>query len=81
MGGHFTSVGDEDGVRSMLVAREFKGGDKDRDDLLAASTTIESKRMLFSRAATHKNGKSTRESLFTYEESKFKFRVQSCCVH
>ena len=26
-----------DGVRSRLVARDFKGGDKDRDDLFAAT--------------------------------------------
>ena len=41
-----------EGVRSRLVARDFKGGDKDRDDLYAATPPLESKRLLISRAAT-----------------------------
>ena len=39
-------------VRSRLVARDFKGGDKDRDDLFAGSPPLEAKRMLLSRAVT-----------------------------
>ena len=39
-------------VRSRLVARDFKGGDKDRDDLFAGSPPLEAKRLLLSRAAT-----------------------------
>ena len=31
-----------DGVRSRLVARDFKSGDKDRDDLFAATPPLES---------------------------------------
>ena len=50
-----------DGVRSRLVARDFKGGDNDRDDMFAATLTRESKRMLLSKAATGKNGKLTRK--------------------
>ena len=33
-------------VRSRLVARDFKGGDKDRDDLFAATPPLEAKKML-----------------------------------
>mgnify|MGYP000267371291 CR=1 FL=1 len=39
-------------VRCRLVARDFKGKDKDRDDLFAATPPLEAKRMLLSRAAT-----------------------------
>ena len=41
-------------VRRRLVARDFKGKDKDGDDLLAATPPLEAKRMLLSRAATKK---------------------------
>ena len=53
-----------EGVRSRLVARDFKGGDKDRDDLYAATPPLESKRLLISRAATRRKGKLTRKLLF-----------------
>ena len=46
-----------DGVRSRPVAKDFKGGDKDRDDMFAATPPLESKRLLISRAATRVNGK------------------------
>ena len=39
-------------VRCRLVARDFKGKDKDRDDLFAATPPLEAKMMLLSRAAT-----------------------------
>jgi hypothetical protein len=39
-------------VRSRLVARDFKGGDKGRDDLFADTPPLEAKRMLLSKAAT-----------------------------
>ena len=39
-------------VRCRLVARDFKGGDKDRDDLFAATPPWEAVRMLMSRART-----------------------------
>ena len=42
------------GVRSRLVARDFKGGDKHRDDLFADTPPLEAKRLLFSRAATRR---------------------------
>ena len=41
-------------VRSRLVARDFKGGDKDRDDLFAETPPLEAKRLLLSRAATRR---------------------------
>ena len=53
-----------DCVRSRLVARDFKGGDKDRDDLFAATPPLESKRLLISSAATSSKGKLTRKLLF-----------------
>ena len=53
-----------DGVRSRLVARDFKGNDKDRDDLFAATPPLESKRLLISRAATRINGQLKRKLLF-----------------
>ena len=40
------------GVRSRLVARDFKGKDNDRDDLFAATPPLEGIRLLLSRAAT-----------------------------
>ena len=46
-----------DGVRSRLVARDFKGGDKHRDDLFAATPPLESKRLRV-------NGRLTRKLLF-----------------
>ena len=52
------------GVRSRLVARDFKGNDKDRDDLFAATPPLEAKRLLFSQAATRINGKGRRKLLF-----------------
>ena len=39
-------------VRSRLVARDFKGGDKGRGDLFADTPPLEAKRMLLSKAAT-----------------------------
>ena len=45
-------------VRSRLVARDFKGSDRDRDDLLAETPPLEAMRVLCSRAATvRKDGK------------------------
>ena len=44
---------DEDmNVRCRLVAKDFKGNDKDRDDLFAETPPLEAKRMQFSLAAT-----------------------------
>ena len=41
-------------VRCRLVARDFKGNDRGRDDLFAETPPLECKRILFSRAATRR---------------------------
>merc|ERR1711994_768137 len=51
-------------VRSRLVARDFKGGDKDRDDLFAETPPLESVRFLLSRAATERKDGVRRKLLF-----------------
>ena len=51
-------------VRSRLVARDFKGGDKDRDDLFAGSPPLEAKRLLLSRAATRRKDGRRRKLMF-----------------
>ena len=51
-------------VRSRLVARDFKGNDKDRDDLFAETPPLEAKRMLLSRAATRRDDGRWRKLLF-----------------
>ena len=51
-------------VRCRLVARDFKGNDKGRDDLFAATPPLEAKRMLLSRAATITVGSCSRKLLF-----------------
>ena len=51
-------------VRSRLVARDFKGADKDRDDLFAETPPLEAKRMLFSRAASRRKDGRFRKLLF-----------------
>eukprot|EP00973_Karenia_brevis_P021394 2941351-Karenia_brevis.AAC.1 len=40
-------------ARSRMVAINYKGGDKGRDDLFAEAPPLEAKRMLFSRAVTN----------------------------
>eukprot|EP00973_Karenia_brevis_P092032 12410376-Karenia_brevis.AAC.1 len=46
-------------VRSRMVAKNYKGRDKGRDDLFAETPPLEAKRMLFSRAVTRReDGKS-----------------------
>ena len=57
-------------VRCRLVARDFKGGDKDRDDLFAATPPLEAKRMLMSRAATRrKDGKMRKNTFYRCKKS------------
>ena len=51
-------------VRSRLVARDFKGKDKGRDDLFAETPPLEAKRMLFSRAATRRQDGRMRKLMF-----------------
>ena len=58
-------------IRCRLVAREFNGKDKDRDDLVAATPPLEAKRMLLSRAATRKTvGCAGLRKLFFIDASK-----------
>lgn len=51
-------------IRSRLVARDFKGGDTDRDDLFAETPPLEAKRLLLSRAATRREDGRWRKVLF-----------------
>lgn len=51
-------------IRCRLVARDFKGNDKDRDDLFAETPPLEAKRMLISRAATRRKDGRYRKLMF-----------------
>jgi hypothetical protein len=51
-------------IRSRLVARDFKGEDKDRDDLFAETPPLDAKRMLLSRAATRRRDGRWRKLMF-----------------
>ena len=51
-------------VRSRLVARDFRGGEKGRDDLFAATPPLEAKRLLLRRAATRRRDGRRRKLLF-----------------
>eukprot|EP00973_Karenia_brevis_P019099 2618243-Karenia_brevis.AAC.1 len=51
-------------VRSRMVARHFKGGDKGRDDLFAETPPLEAKRFLLSKAATSRKDGKYRKSMF-----------------
>ena len=51
-------------TRSRLVARDFKGGDRGRDDLFAATPPLEAVRMLLSRAATNTPSRLRRKLMF-----------------
>eukprot|EP00973_Karenia_brevis_P065120 9041800-Karenia_brevis.AAC.1 len=51
-------------VRSRMVARSFKGGDKDRDDVFAETLPLEAKRMLMSRAVTSRRDGTSRKLMF-----------------
>jgi len=51
-------------VRCRLVARDFKAGDKHRDDLFAEAPPLEAKRTLISRAATQRRDGRWRSLMF-----------------
>ena len=51
-------------VRSRLVARDFKAGEKGRDDLFAATPPLEGKRLLVSRAVTRRKDRKKRKLRF-----------------
>ena len=61
-----TNKGGEDtwDIRCRLVARDFKGNDKDRDDLFAGTPPLEAKRILFSRAVTRRFDGEPRKLMF-----------------
>eukprot|EP00973_Karenia_brevis_P087254 12097647-Karenia_brevis.AAC.1 len=47
-----------------MVARNFKGGDKDRDDLSVETPLLEAKRLLMSRAVTSRKDGRSRKLMF-----------------
>ena len=51
-------------IRCRMVARDFKGGDKDRDDLFAETPPLEAKRILMSRAVTRRRDQKKRKLMF-----------------
>ena len=51
-------------VRARIVAKDYKGKDKDRDDLFAETPPLEAKRMLLSRAVTRRRDGRTRKLMF-----------------
>eukprot|EP00973_Karenia_brevis_P039510 5453174-Karenia_brevis.AAC.1 len=51
-------------VMCKVVARDFKGGDKGRDDLFAETPPPEAKRMLFSRAVSRRADGRVRKLMF-----------------
>eukprot|EP00973_Karenia_brevis_P040952 5666663-Karenia_brevis.AAC.1 len=51
-------------VRSRMVAKNYKGADKGRDDLLAETPPLEAKRMLLSRAVTKRKDGRSRKLMF-----------------
>eukprot|EP00973_Karenia_brevis_P030495 4205315-Karenia_brevis.AAC.1 len=51
-------------VRSRMVAKNYKGGDKGRDDLFAETPPLEAKRLLMSRAVTKRTDGRCRKLMF-----------------
>eukprot|EP00973_Karenia_brevis_P072013 10005281-Karenia_brevis.AAC.1 len=51
-------------IRSRMVARDFKGNDKGRDDLFAETPPLEAKRLLMSRAMTKRDDGRYRKLMF-----------------
>ncbi len=47
-----------------MVASDFRGADKGRDDIFAATPPLEAKRMLLSKAATRNTVRGRRKLLF-----------------
>ena len=57
-------------IRSRLVARDFKGGDSDRDDLFAGTPPLEAIGMILSRAVSYKGGLGHRRRLLVMDAKK-----------
>eukprot|EP00973_Karenia_brevis_P053064 7377335-Karenia_brevis.AAC.1 len=51
-------------VRSRMVAKNYKGADKGRDDLFAVTPPLEAKRLLMSRAVTRRVDRRRRKLMF-----------------
>eukprot|EP00973_Karenia_brevis_P052783 7336142-Karenia_brevis.AAC.1 len=51
-------------VRSRMVAKNYKAGDKDRDDLFAETPPLEAKSLLISRAVTSRRDGKSRKLMF-----------------
>eukprot|EP00973_Karenia_brevis_P002649 361034-Karenia_brevis.AAC.1 len=47
-----------------MVAKNYKGGDKGRDDLFAETSPLEAKRMLFGRAVTMRKDNRSSKLMF-----------------
>eukprot|EP00973_Karenia_brevis_P024643 3399740-Karenia_brevis.AAC.1 len=47
-----------------MVAKNYKGADKGRDDLFAETPPLEAKRILMSRAVTRRSGGRSRKLMF-----------------
>eukprot|EP00973_Karenia_brevis_P062486 8688191-Karenia_brevis.AAC.1 len=57
-------------IRSRMVAKHYRGGDKGRDALFAETPPLEAKRMLMSRAATRrKDGRSRKLMLIDVKKA------------
>eukprot|EP00973_Karenia_brevis_P065776 9141607-Karenia_brevis.AAC.1 len=51
-------------IRSRMVAQNYNGADKGRDDLFAETPPLEAKRMLFRRAVTMRKDGRSRKLMF-----------------
>eukprot|EP00973_Karenia_brevis_P010223 1384613-Karenia_brevis.AAC.1 len=64
-----------------MVARSFKGGDKDRDDLSAETAPPEAKRLLMSRAVIRrKDGRSRKLMFVDIKKRIFKPTMRGGCI-
>eukprot|EP00973_Karenia_brevis_P036542 5038793-Karenia_brevis.AAC.1 len=60
-----------------MVARNFKGGRKDRNDLFAETPPLEAKRLQMSRAATsRKDGRSTKLMFIDVKKAHLNLRCE-----
>ena len=59
-------------IRCRLVARDFRGADKDREDLFAATPPWELKKLLMSHAADRSNGKTRKMLLIDVKKAHLK---------
>ena len=69
VGGHQQMSEENPEIRCRLVARDFRGFDKDREHLFAASPPWELKRLLMSHAANRFNGKARKMLLIDVKKA------------